>query len=162
MSEALARLHVRRGEVGDAALLARLINAAFSPYKGRLKPESSALQETPEAVRTKLVDGHGSGIASFGPNLAGCVLFKQTGTNVYFGRLAVLADHRGRGVARALIEFVEAEARRAGALSVSLEVRVALPDNQRLFQAAGYREVARHAHPGFTEPTSIEMRKKLS
>jgi hypothetical protein len=36
-----------------------------------------------------------------------------------------------------------------------------LTDNQRLFQALGYLETSREAHPGFDHPTSINMRKPL-
>jgi hypothetical protein len=42
-----------------------------------------------------------------------------------------------------------------------LGVRIALPENQRLFAALGYVETERTAHPGFDVPTSITMRKVL-
>jgi hypothetical protein len=44
---------------------------------------------------------------------------------------------------------------------VRLGVRIALPDNQRLFASLGYVEFSREAHPGFDHPTSINMRKAL-
>ncbi len=161
MSETLAAIRVCPAEADEAELISRLILGAFEAYRSRLVPESAALEETPAAVRAKLAGGHGGGIAFLGSAPAGAVLFKLSHTDVYLGRLAVLPPYQRRGVARALILFVETEAKAAGALSVSLGVRIALPDNQRLFLAAGYQEVARHAHPGFTEPTSIEMRKLL-
>ena len=65
-------------------------------------------------------------------------------------------------MARALIAFVEDEARRLAAKTISLSVRIALPDNQRLFASCGFVEVSRDAHPGFTEPTSINMEKRLA
>ena len=43
----------------------------------------------------------------------------------------------------------------------TLGVRIALTENQRLFRSLGYREISREAHPGFTHPTSINMRKVL-
>jgi ribosomal protein S18 acetylase RimI-like enzyme len=60
-----------------------------------------------------------------------------------------------------LIEAVEVEARQRGLAGVRLGVRVVLTENQRLFQALGYRETSREAHPGFDHPTSINMRKPL-
>jgi hypothetical protein len=44
---------------------------------------------------------------------------------------------------------------------VRLGVRVVLTENQRLFGSLGYVETSREPHPGFTYPTSINMRKVL-
>jgi hypothetical protein len=45
---------------------------------------------------------------------------------------------------------------------VVLAVRIALPENQALFERYGYVEVSRYAHDGFDHPTSIRMRKALA
>jgi ribosomal protein S18 acetylase RimI-like enzyme len=81
--------------------------------------------------------------------------------DLYFGRLAVLPEARGTGLAKRLIGAVEDEARRRGLPGVRLGVRIALEANQRLFNSLGYREISREAHPGFDHPTSINMRKPL-
>jgi ribosomal protein S18 acetylase RimI-like enzyme len=93
--------------------------------------------------------------------MLGCVLVEEKEGDLYFGRLSVLPPARGLGLARRLIDAVEAEARRRGLAGIRLGVRVVLTDNQRLFQALGYRETSREAHPGFDHPTSINMRKPL-
>ena len=77
------------------------------------------------------------------------------------GRLAVLPEARGLGVAKLLIGAVEADARSRGLPGVRLGVRVVLTANQKLFQSLGYVETSRDAHPGFDYPTSINMRKSL-
>jgi GNAT superfamily N-acetyltransferase len=155
-------VRVRHAAADEAALLSGLILKAFSAYPVPLVPPSSAPRETPEVVRAKLVTDHGAGIAEIGATPVGCVLFtREADDRLYLGRLAVLPPWRGRGVARALLAFVETEARRLGARTISLSVRIALPDNQRLFASCGFIEVSRDAHPGFTEPTSINMEKRL-
>jgi hypothetical protein len=68
---------------------------------------------------------------------------------------------RGGGVAGALIRFVEDEARRRHCAGVVLGVRIALPENQRLFARHGFVAVSRHAHDGYAAPTWIKMRKSL-
>jgi predicted N-acetyltransferase YhbS len=152
---------IRSATQADAALLSDLIITAFSAYPVGLNPPSSAVKETVNAVRTKLAD-HGAGIAEIAVTPVGCVLFtRESDDRLYLGRLAVLPSWRGRGVARALIAFVESEARRLGTRTIALSVRIALPDNQRLFASCGFIEVSRDAHPGFTEPTSINMEKRL-
>ena len=138
------------------------MTTAFAEYRGRLVPESGALAETSEAVRGELAAaGHGAFLAGLDGRAVGCVLFKPEDGDLYFGRLAVLPECRGLGIAPLLVAAVEAEARRRAAPGVVLGVRIALPANQRLFERLGYAEVSRHAHAGFDAPTSITMRKRM-
>jgi hypothetical protein len=44
---------------------------------------------------------------------------------------------------------------------VEVQVRIALTGNIALFQALGYRETARTAHPGYSQPTTLVMEKAL-
>ncbi len=159
---------IRPATAADAADIAGMINAAFAPYQGRLKPGPSALKETAETIAPQLalpgggavavrVDGTGRASA-----IAGTVLFKPEADDLYFGRLAVPQAQRGHGIAGALIRFVEDEARRRACAGIVLGVRIALPENQRLFAYHGFVEVSRHAHDGYPEPTWIRMRKRLT
>jgi ribosomal protein S18 acetylase RimI-like enzyme len=52
--------------------------------------------------------------------------------------LAVLASHRGRGVGRALLSAVEAEARSRGCCKLTLEVREDNPVAAGLYQGLGF------------------------
>lgn len=156
-------LHIRPATASDAATLAGLIDAAFSQYRGRLVPESGAFGEKPEVLAAELArPGHGALLGELDGAPAGCVLFKPEHGDLYFGRLSVPPAMRGRGIARALIEGVEARAISDGFPAVRLGVRIVLTENQRLFASLGYREISREAHPGFDHPTSITMRKPLS
>lgn len=92
---------------------------------------------------------------------AGAVLWQPRDDSLYLGRLSVLPQFRQRGIAGALVEWVEAQARRLGKPAVTLGVRVSLPENFELFSRRGFVEISRSAHPGWTEPTMIEMRKQL-
>ena len=40
-------------------------------------------------------------------------------------------------------------------------VRLALVRNLSFYRALGYHEVARHAHPGYDEPTWVSLEKRL-
>jgi GNAT superfamily N-acetyltransferase len=95
---------LRAATAADAELLSRLIVSAFSTHEGRrLDPPSSALKETPEAIRAKLAT-HGAGIAESDGKPIGCVLFTaEENAVLYIGRLAVAPAWRRRGLARALI-----------------------------------------------------------
>ncbi len=143
----------------DAPAAAALIRAAFAAQAMMTDPPSSALKETAETVAAAITDGGGACIEVAG-ELAGLVLWSAA-RGLYFGRLAVLPEYRGNGLARALIESAEAEARRRGLRRVHLSTRLALADNRRLFAACGYRESEWTTHPGYAAPTSVVMEKWL-
>ena len=155
-------LVLRAATAGDAAAIATVIAASFAQYRGRLVPESGAFRETPENIAAELERGTGAIVAERNGEMLGCVLVEEVEGDLYFGRLSVMPSGRGQGLAKRLIDAVEADARRRGLSGVRLGVRIVLTDNQRLFQALGYRETSREAHPGFDQPTSINMRKALS
>jgi ribosomal protein S18 acetylase RimI-like enzyme len=157
----MSDLTLRRAAPEEARLVLDLIQIAFAEYRGKLKPDSSAYGETPDGIAEQLVGRKGAVIAERGGVAVGCVLYRDEGEDMYFGRLAVLPEHRRSGVAEALVAAVEAEARARGAAGVLLGVRIALTGNQRLFTRLGYVEISRDAHPGFSAPTSINMRKAL-
>ncbi len=152
---------LRTATIGDAASIAATIAAAFAQYRGKLVPESGAFRETAEGIAAELARGASAIVAERSGAMQGCVLMEEMEGDLYFGRLSVLPSARGQGLARRLIEAVEAEARRRGLGGVRLGVRIVLTENQRLFASLGYRETSREAHPGFDRPTSINMRKPL-
>lgn len=156
---------VRRAVDADAAAIGALINAAFIEYRGKLKPESGALDESAATILPQLATPGGGAIAwrieGGAPVAVGAVLYRPDGDDLYFGRLSVPPARRGQGIAGALIRFVEDEARRRGCAGVTLGARIALAANQAMFAALGYAEVSREAHPGYDAPTSINRRKAL-
>ena len=154
-------LVLRAATVADAAALAATIAAAFEQYRGKLVPESGAFRESAEGIAQELSRGAGAIVAERNGAVVGCVMTRLEHGDLYFGRLAVVPAARGAKLAARLIAAVENEARRRGLPGVRLGVRIALPDNQRLFHSLGYREISREAHPGFDHPTSINMRKTL-
>jgi ribosomal protein S18 acetylase RimI-like enzyme len=154
-------LVLRAATVADAAAIAATIAAAFEEYRGQLKPESGAFRETPEAIAAELARESGAIIAERNGRMLGCVMVKLLEDDLYFGRLSVVPTARGQGIAKALVEAVEDEARRRELAGVRLGVRVVLTENQRLFASMGYVEIDREAHEGFDHPTSINMRKTL-
>ena len=153
---------VRRAAAHDATTVAQLITAAFAEYRDRLVPPSGALREEAGAIASELTAPDRLGFLAFDhADAAGCVMCKPEGGDLYFGRLAVVPERRGRGIARRLIDAVEGHARAHRYPAVVLAVRIALPENQALFERYGYVEVSRYAHDGFDHPTSIRMRKAL-
>ena len=79
-----------------------------------------------EAVQLVAVDGEVLGT---------CRLLIEPGGTAKFARLCVRASARGRGVARALLEAAEAEARAAGARRIGMHAQT---DALALYERAGF------------------------
>ena len=154
-------LVLRAATAADAAAIAATIAASFEQYRGKLEPESGAFRETPEGIATELARESGPIVAERNGRMIGCVMVKLVEDDLYFGRLSVVPEVRGEGIARRLVEAVEDEARRRELAGVRLGVRIVLVENQQLFSSMGYVEISREAHEGFDHPTSINMRKAL-
>lgn len=144
----------------DAAAAAALIRLAFAHLPVAVAPPPSALRESAAGVAAILAKGGGAAIMD-AEGLAGVVLWEPRDGGLYMGRLAVRPDRRGGGLARRLVAAAEAEARRRGLPRLLLATRLALAGNRRLFAACGFHETTLHSHPGFSEPTFVDMEKPL-
>jgi predicted N-acetyltransferase YhbS len=144
----------------DCRAVAVLIRTAFAAQPVMTDPPPSALRETAATVAAHLAAGGGA-VACAGQQIVGSVMWEPKDSGLYLQRLAVEPAWRGRWIARALVAATEAAARRTGHTRVHLETRLVLQDNRRLFASCGFVEVALHAHPGYAEPTSVEMEKRL-
>lgn len=135
----------------------RLLHGAFAYMEGRIDPPSSLRDLTPEALTRQAEVGE---IWVIGAPVA-CVFLTPKPRALYVGKLTVASEHRGRGLARQLIEVAEGRARERGLPALELQTRVELVENQAAFQAMGFREVGRTAHPGYDRPTSITYRRAV-
>ncbi|ASY58835.1 GNAT family N-acetyltransferase [Sinorhizobium sp. CCBAU 05631] len=140
--------------------LLALILKSFASMDGRIDPPSSAHALTVESLRQKSRDEVGFVVAD-GADLLGCVFLKPEPDCLYIGKLAIDPGHQGKGLGRQLLTAAEETARSLGLPALRLQTRIELTENHATFAAWGFVETGRSAHPGFTRPTSIEMRKML-
>ena len=153
-------LLIRPARLDEAEAVVALIQRAFGEYRGKLRPESSALLETPETIRAAMKTGTIL-LAERAGRILGCVSVRRKDDCAYAGRLAVEPMERGIGVGRALLAAAEALARQMGADRLRVDVRLKLRDNRAFFRALGFVEGAERCHPGFRQPTSVELEKIL-
>ncbi len=142
----------------DWTALLHLIQTEFAYMAGRISPPSSMLALT-EAQLLGLAAT--SEIWVIGAPPIACVILTAKPHSLYLGKLAVAANHRGRGHARALITRAATRAKILGLPALTLQTRVELVENHAAFAALGFVETGRSAHPGFAHPTTVEFRLPL-
>ena len=153
-------LLIRSARPEEAEAIVALLQRAFGQYRGKLRPESGALQETPETIRAVMKAGTIL-LAERNGRILGCVSVRRKDDCAYAGRLAVEPMQQGIGVGRALLTAAEALARQMGTDRLRVDVRLKLRDNRAFFRALGFVEGAERCHPGFSKPTYVELEKIL-
>jgi len=148
-------------ETRDAPATAALIRTAFAAQSVVTDPLPSALRVTAADVASHLLQSSGA-VAEADGSLVGAVLWDEREGGLYFSRLAVAPESRGLGIARALVAAAESAARKADLPRLHLSTRLVLLDNRRLFAACGFVETSREAHPGYAEPTFVNMERRLA
>jgi predicted N-acetyltransferase YhbS len=151
---------IRPASAEEAQAVVALIHRAFAQYRGKLQPESSALSETVAMIRSAMASGTVF-VAVDTNGLAGCVSVQRKADFAYAGRLAVDPQARRRGIGRRLMGEAEALARQTGAGRLRVDVRLALIGNRAFFRALGFVEGSHRCHPGFSNPTYVELEKTL-
>ena len=107
----------------DASKVAELVDAAYGHYVERIGvlpgPMTDDYAEVIGTHRVTLAEQHGA--------VVGVIVLAVTDEGFLVDNVAVHPGHRGRGLGRALLEFAEAEARRAGFEDRVRRIRAALP-----------------------------------
>ena len=147
--------------VGDSAAIADLVRRAFSTQSRPTNPPSSALKETAATITDHLAHGGGA-VLENGEVIVGVVLWNEEDDALYIGRLSVHPELRRQGIARALMDEAEREARRRGIMRMTLGVRLELEDNRRFFRSCGFEDAELRRHAGFSEPTWVLMERRLT
>lgn len=152
----------RRVGPDDAALpgVLALIRGAFAYTEGRVDPPSETQGLTLNdvvfrATREELW------VIEDGARVVGCAVLAPKAGRVHIELLATAASHRGRGLARQLVDLASVRARKLGLAAVELQSRVELTEVHSVFAAMGFRVTGAIAHPGFELPTSVTYMKAL-
>lgn len=154
------RFWIREATDEEAGVAAEIIHAAYAEFQGKLDPPSGAHAETEQSIR-RLFSTERCVLAGWGTAAAGCVFFHVGENDTHLHRLAVVPAYRNRGTGRALVAFVETQARMGGAERVRLGVRLQLPANQAFYRSLGYKVASHHSHPGYSYPTYVSMTKDV-
>jgi GNAT superfamily N-acetyltransferase len=126
----------------------------------RINPPSSLHRLTPALIEKQAICETILAISHAGNPIA-CVFLTNQPDCLYIGKLAVCPDHRGRGLASALIISATEQAKTLGHTRMRLETRIELTENHTTFARLGFIKTSETTHAGFDYPTGIIMEKRL-
>ena len=124
--------------VTDGQQIIKVIHAAFKRYEQDLMP-SSALAETATTIEQELESNVLIWGAEIHERLVGVVKVTRFKDHFYFSRLAVLPEFQGKGIASALVNFIEKLAVQEQIPYVRCKVRKSEVNNIRLYKKLGFR-----------------------
>jgi ribosomal protein S18 acetylase RimI-like enzyme len=159
-SESDPALRIELVGASQAELVLRLAIEAFVEFRDTLIPPPGILRESIEDVARSIETG-GAVIAWDGDVPVGSARFHPEPDHLYVGRVAVPPAYRRRGIASALMDFIEDHARALGFTETRVQVRQALPSNVALYESLGYTVCSADPHPRVPDAIVLTLAKRL-
>lgn len=144
-SKTTASSALRRARNDEAAAVAALVEAAFARHVAAVGRRPAPMDDDHAAriaAGEQWVRDDDSGLAS-------SIVLVDNGDHLVVNNVAVRPDLQGRGLARELLTFAEAEARRRGFGEIRLHTNAAMADNILMYPKLGYTEIGRETRSGF-------------
>jgi ribosomal protein S18 acetylase RimI-like enzyme len=160
-SESDPALRIELVGASQAELVLRLAIEAFVEFRDTLVPPPGILRESIDDVARSIRTG-GAIVAWDGDVPVGSARFHLAPDHLSVGRVAVPPAFRRRGIASAMMRFIEDHARSLGYTETRVQVRQALPSNVALYESLGYYQISADPHPNVPEATVLTLAKQLS
>ena len=150
---------IRRATSGEAALLARIVDASYGHYVARLGRKPAPMVDDYDA---RIAAGQAWVLSDddvdMGLVVMGLVVIEDRPDGLLLDNIAVLPAAQGRKFGSTLMTFVEEEARRRGYAAVHLYTNALMTENQARYRHLGYVETHRVTEKGFER---VYMTKRL-
>jgi ribosomal protein S18 acetylase RimI-like enzyme len=145
---------LRSAEAADASRVAELVDAAYGHYIERIGMLPGPMtNDYADVIRNRQVT-----IAERQGAIVGIIVLTVTDEGFLVDNVAVHPSHRGTGLGRALLQFAEAEAQRAGFDAIYLYTHEKMTENLALYARIGYVEYDRRSQGAFSR---VYLRKHL-
>ncbi|GAB2564768.1 GNAT family N-acetyltransferase [Gracilibacillus alcaliphilus] len=138
----------------DSQIIYDVTMMAYEEYRQEIPP-SSALDETVEQMQTALADGQEALLLTYQQRPSAAVRFTVEEDYLYFSRLAVIPEVRGKGFAKAILHKLESYAETKNVTEIRCKVRASVPRNISLYQSLGYQIVSEEI---MAKPNSVQLR----
>ncbi|UVI29451.1 GNAT family N-acetyltransferase [Paenibacillus spongiae] len=130
---------IRLAAADDAHLVHHCMIRAFEEYRYADIP-SSALDEAVNSIEESFRSGMEQALVYVEDGIPwGSVRFKTDADSLYFFRLSVCPEARGRGIAKSMLAWLENMAREQEKTKLWCRVRMSVPQNILLYQSMGYQ-----------------------
>ncbi|HET9198191.1 MAG TPA: GNAT family N-acetyltransferase [Solirubrobacterales bacterium] len=134
--------------------MAELVDAAYGHYVERIGMLPGPMtNDYADVIRTRQVT-----VAERQGAIVGIIVLTVTDEGFLVDNVAVHPSHRGTGLGRALLQFAEAEAQRAGFDAIYLYTHEKMTENLALYARIGYVEYDRRSQGAFSR---VYLRKHL-
>lgn len=122
----------------QSPILRTVLHRAYAQYQTQGIP-SDALLETDETLAAKLGNGARALVVRVGGEEVAAMKFRPLdGQDLVIARLGVVPDHRGQGWAKALVDWLRAEARRQRAAGIAAVVPASDRSVQEMLEHLGF------------------------
>ncbi|MFI5020360.1 MAG: GNAT family N-acetyltransferase [Alphaproteobacteria bacterium] len=145
---------IRRATVADIPALVALENRTFSGD-----------WLSPRSFRHLILRGHAATLVEeWQGEIRGyaVVFFRRLSPTARLYSFAIAPEHRGQGLAAALLAAAECQAREHGCSAIRLEVRKDNPRAQAIYRKAGYGTFGSHAAYYDDGTDAVRMEKRLA
>ena len=144
----------RSATSADAAKVIALVMAAYGHYPEQIgmvpRPMTDDYAQVITNYQVTVVESH--------QTIVGVIVLTITDEGFLIDNVAVDPSYRGKGLGKTLLEFAEAEARRAGFDSIYLYTHEKMKENIALYSKIGYVEYDRRSQGEFS---LVYMRKQF-
>ncbi|MGG3562154.1 GNAT family N-acetyltransferase [Neobacillus rhizosphaerae] len=129
---------IKEARLSDAPTVHRLMVEAFEEYRN-LEIPSSAVNEPLSLLQSSLLSGSEHAIICFVDETPlGSLRYKVENEAIYFSRVSVPPQARGKGIAKAMLSWLEDFAKISGKSEMRCRVRTSLPKNISLYESVGF------------------------
>ena len=137
---------VMPARIVDAEVVHRIMREAYREYEAAMDPPMSGAGESVAQVEDAMRKG-GAVLAWDGATPVGSARYRLSNDVVSIKRVSVLPSWRGRGIATAMLGYIERLALSQGRMQARLTLRMSLSQNLKLYERMGYQVVEHKAHP---------------
>jgi ribosomal protein S18 acetylase RimI-like enzyme len=138
----------------DVPKVTGLANTAYGHYEARIGIVPRPITDD----YAEIIKNYRVTVAESNQTVVGVIVLTVTNEGFLIDNVAVDPAYRGQGLGKALLEFAEAEARRAGFDSIYLYTHEKMTENLALYSKIGYVEYDRRSQGEFS---LVYMRKSL-
>lgn len=131
-------LEIRLANENETPIVHKLMLEAFEEYR-LLEVPSSALNESLDILLNAVKNGSEKALLCFVNGVpVESSRFTMKDESLYFSRLSVTPHARGKGIAKAILLWLEKYAVENGKIKMECRVRASLSKNISLYKAMGY------------------------